>query len=184
MVADLSSDPRSRADRRRSASLATAYERDNAATGELVVEDCPDRRWSWLPVFEGGAAGSSRPPTTILPSPSALLAGGSDHGERVLSRPPVTLMTSDQLTAAQKAVSGFCRGTSTPWAGFRDVGTHPPHAPRPLGRQLRLVRLLGIAWCIDPAEDMTTIFIVRRAHASDPEAAGVARHLDRCLPGN
>jgi CubicO group peptidase (beta-lactamase class C family) len=38
---------------------------------------------------------------------SALLAGGSHHGERVLSRPSVTLMTSDQSTPAQKAVSGF-----------------------------------------------------------------------------
>jgi len=26
--------------------LATAYERDNAATGEPVVEDAPDGRWS------------------------------------------------------------------------------------------------------------------------------------------
>ena len=33
--------------------LATAYERDNAATGELVVEDGPDGRWSRPPAFEG-----------------------------------------------------------------------------------------------------------------------------------
>ena len=49
--------------------LATAYERDNAATGEPVVEDGPDGRWSRPPAFEAVAAGSSRPPTTTSPSP-------------------------------------------------------------------------------------------------------------------
>lgn len=38
---------------------------------------------------------------------STLLASGSHHGERVLARPSVTLMTSDHLTPAQKSVSGF-----------------------------------------------------------------------------
>ncbi|MCW3845566.1 beta-lactamase family protein, partial [Micromonospora yasonensis] len=37
--------------------LATAYERDTAATGEPVVEDGPDGRWSRPPAFEGGGGG-------------------------------------------------------------------------------------------------------------------------------
>jgi CubicO group peptidase (beta-lactamase class C family) len=37
--------------------LATAYERDNAATGEPVVEDGPDGQWSRPPVFESGGGG-------------------------------------------------------------------------------------------------------------------------------
>lgn len=36
--------------------LATAYERDHA-TGELVVADRPDGRWSRPPAFEGGGGG-------------------------------------------------------------------------------------------------------------------------------
>src|SRR5580698_9867833 len=47
---------------------------------------------------------------------SALLASGTRHGARVLSRPSVTLMTSDHLTPAQKAVSGFIPGY------FDDIG--------------------------------------------------------------
>jgi CubicO group peptidase (beta-lactamase class C family) len=43
-------------------------------------------------------------------------ADGTRHGERVLSRPSVTLMTSDHLTPAQKAVSGFQPGY------FDDIG--------------------------------------------------------------
>src|SRR6202171_2211441 len=37
--------------------LATAYERDNAITGEPVVEDGPDGQWSRPPAFEGGGGG-------------------------------------------------------------------------------------------------------------------------------
>src|SRR5262245_58124624 len=37
--------------------LATAYERDNGATGEPVVEDAPDGRWSRPAVFESGGGG-------------------------------------------------------------------------------------------------------------------------------
>jgi CubicO group peptidase (beta-lactamase class C family) len=94
--------------------LATAYERDNAATGEPVVEDGHDGRWSRPPAFEGGGGGLVSTADDFLAFAAALSAGGSHHGERVLSRPSVTLMTSDQLTPAQKAVSGF-------WPGYFDT---------------------------------------------------------------
>ena len=42
----------------------------------------------------------------------------------------------------------------------------------------------GTAWYNDPAEDMTAIFIMQRAHAGDQTSADVARLLDRCLPGD
>src|SRR5438874_12042189 len=87
--------------------LATAYERDNAATGEPVVEDGPDGHWSRPPAFEGGGGGLVSTADDYLAFATALLAGGSHKGERVLSRPSVTLMTSDHLTPAQKEVSGF-----------------------------------------------------------------------------
>src|SRR5438876_4061090 len=94
--------------------LATAYARDNAVTGEPVVEDGPDGQWSRPPAFEGGGGGLVSTADDYLAFATALLAGGTHHGERVLSRPSVTLMTSDQLTPAQKAVSGF-------WPGYFDT---------------------------------------------------------------
>src|SRR3954451_21067680 len=90
--------------------LATAYAETNSPTGEPVVEDGPDGMWSRPPVFEGGGGGLVSTADDFLAFTSTLLAGGCHRGERILSRPSVTLMTSDQLTPEQKALSGFWRG--------------------------------------------------------------------------
>jgi CubicO group peptidase (beta-lactamase class C family) len=147
--------------------FATAYERDNAATGEPTVEDAPDGQWSRPPAFEGGGGGLVSTADDYLAFASALLAGGSHHGERVLAR-SVTLMTSDHLTPAQKAVSGF-------WPGyFDDMGWGFGMSVRtrrtdlgPSAGSYGWSGFYGTAWYNDPAEDMTTIFVQQRAHAGD-----------------
>jgi CubicO group peptidase (beta-lactamase class C family) len=148
--------------------LATAYERDNAATGEPVVDDAPDGRWSRPPVFESGGGGLVSTADDYLAFASALLAGGSHHGERVLSRPSVTLMTSDQLTPAQKAVSGFWPGyfDDIGWGFGMSVRTRRTHLGPSVG-SYGWSGFYGSAWYNDPAEDMTTIVIMQRAHAGD-----------------
>ena len=152
----------------RTGRLATAYERDNAATGEPVVEDAPDGRWSRPPAFEGGGGGLVSTAHDYLAFATALLAGGTHRGERMLSRPSVALMTSDHLTPAQKAVSGFW-----PWVlrhhglGFRNVGPHPRTHLGPSVGSYGWPGFYGTAWYNDPAEDMTAIFIMQRAHAGD-----------------
>ena len=95
--------------------LSTAYQRDDV-TGEIVVEDGPDGYWSRPPAFEDGGGGLVSTASDYLAFASALLAGGARLGERVLSRPSVTLMTCDHLTPAQKAFSGFMPGY------FDDIG--------------------------------------------------------------
>jgi CubicO group peptidase (beta-lactamase class C family) len=148
--------------------FATAYERDNAATGEPVVEDAPDGQWSRPPAFEGGGGGLVSTADDYLAFASALLAGGSHHGERVLSRPSVTLMTSDHLTPAQKAISGFWPGyfDTTSWGFGMSVRTRRTHLGPSVGSYGTSGKY-GTAWYNDPAEDMTTIFIMQRAHAGD-----------------
>jgi CubicO group peptidase (beta-lactamase class C family) len=164
--------------------LATAYQRGDAA-GEIVVEDGPDGRWSRPPVFEDGGGGLVSTAGDYLAFASALLAGGTDHGERVLSRPSVTLMTTDHLTPAQKAVPVFpARPAKAAWSrqwhldhigwGFgmsvrtRRTQLGPPSAPP--GPALASVGsygwpgLYGTAWYNDPAEDMTTILMMQRVH--------------------
>jgi CubicO group peptidase (beta-lactamase class C family) len=145
--------------------LATAYRRDDA-TGEVVVADGPDGYWSRPPVFESGGGGLVSTADDYLAFASALLAGGTHRGERVLSRRSVTLMTSDQLTPAQKAVSGFRPGyfDDFGWGFGMSVRTRRTHLGPSVG-SYGWPGLYGTSWYNDPAEDMTTILMIQRAHA-------------------
>ncbi|MGY0236880.1 serine hydrolase domain-containing protein [Longispora urticae] len=149
--------------------LATAYERDNAATGEPVVEDGPDGRWTRPHVFESGAGGLVSTGDDFLAFASALLAGGTHHGGRVLSRPSVTLMTGDHLTPAQKEVSGFWPGyfDTTGWGFGLSVRTRRTHLGPSVG-SYGWTGYYGTSWYNDPAEDLTVIVMMQRAHAGDP----------------
>jgi CubicO group peptidase (beta-lactamase class C family) len=144
--------------------LATAYRRDDPT----VVSDGPDGYWSRPPAFESGGGGLVSTADDYLAFASALLAGGTYQGERVLSRPSVTLMTSDHLAPAQKAVSGFRPGyfDTMGWGFGMSVRTHRTGLGPSIG-SYGWSGLYGTAWYNDPAEDMATIFIMQRAHAGD-----------------
>jgi CubicO group peptidase (beta-lactamase class C family) len=133
-----------------------------------MVEDGPDGRWSRPPAFESGGGGLVSTADDYLALATALLAGGTHRGERVLSRPSVTLMTSDQLTPEQKAVSGFWPGyfDTMGWGFGMSVRTHRAHLGPSVG-SYGWPGFYGTAWYNDPAEDLTTIFIMQRAHAGD-----------------
>jgi CubicO group peptidase (beta-lactamase class C family) len=148
--------------------LATAYEPDNAPTGEPVVEDGPDGQWSRPPAFESGGGGIVSTADDYLAFATALLAGGTHRGERVLSRPAVTLMTSDHLTPAQKAVSGFWPGyfDTIGWGFGMAVRTRRTTLGPSVG-SYGWPGFYGTAWYNDPAEDMTTIVFMQRAHMGD-----------------
>ena len=155
--------------------LATAYQRDDA-TGEVVVEDGPDGYWSRPPAFESGGGGLVSTADDFLAFASALLAGGTRDGERVLARPSVTLMTSDHLTSAQKAVSGFTPGyfDDIGWGFGMSVRTRRTHLGPAPGVSYPWAAsvgsygwpgVYGTGWYNDPAEDMTTILMIQRAPA-------------------
>jgi CubicO group peptidase (beta-lactamase class C family) len=152
--------------------LATAYERDSGPTGEPVIEEVPDGLWSRPPAFESGGGGLLSTADDFLAFTSALLAGGTLHGERVLSRPSVTLMTSDQLSPAQKTASGFRPGNFEYMRGRGwGFGMSVINRRTQLGPSVGSYGwsgFYGTAWYNDPAEDLTTIFIMQRAHMGDP----------------
>ena len=154
--------------------LATAYQ-DDDATGEIAVEDGPDGYWSRPPAFEDGGGGLVSTASDYLAFASALLAGGTRRSERVLSRPSVTLMTSDHLTPAQKAVSGFSPRyfDDIGWGFGMSVRTRRTHlGPWPVSYpppasvgSYGWPGIYGTGWYNDPAEDMTTILMIQRAPA-------------------
>ncbi|NEA33597.1 serine hydrolase domain-containing protein [Streptomyces sp. SID13031] len=149
--------------------FATAYDRADADTGERVVKDGPDGRWSRPPTFEEGSGGLVSTADDYLAFASAMLGGGSHQGVRVLSQPSVALMTSDQLTPEQRAVSGFFPGyfDAMGWGFGMSVRTRRTDHGLSAG-SYGWTGLYGTAWYNDPAENLTTIFLMQRSHAGNP----------------
>ena len=147
--------------------MGTAYDRYDAAN-TMEVDDLPDGRWSRPVAFESGGGGLASTANDYLAFASAMFAGGTHLGKRVLSRPAVTLMTSDHLTPALKAVSGFWPGyfDSMGWGFGLSVRTKRTHLGPSVG-SYGWPGYYGTAWYNDPAEDLTTIVFMQRAHAGD-----------------
>jgi CubicO group peptidase (beta-lactamase class C family) len=143
--------------------LATAYQPEGPG-----VEDGPDGRWSRPPVFESGGGGLVSTAADFLAFASALLAGGAHDGGRWLSRAAVALMTTDHLTPAQKATSGFGPGyfDAMGWGLNVSVTTRRTQLGPSVG-SYGWPGFYGTAWYNDPAEDLAALLFLQRAHAGD-----------------
>jgi CubicO group peptidase (beta-lactamase class C family) len=132
--------------------LATSYA---PTPGGLVVHDQPAGAWSRPPAFGDGAAGLISTADDLHAFARMLLRGGSP----VLSAGAVRAMTSDQLTAEQKARGGlgpdffagrswgFCQAVLDSGAFGWDGG-------------------LGTSWLVDPGRDLTVIVLTQRMFES------------------
>src|SRR5215813_2025536 len=97
--------------------LATTYV-SNRKTNELkVFDDAATGKFSNPPVFENASAGLVSTAEDFNAFAQMLLNGGRLGNERILSRPAVELMTSDQLTSEQKLGSEIFFGDNRGW-GF------------------------------------------------------------------
>jgi CubicO group peptidase (beta-lactamase class C family) len=152
--------------------LATAYAPTPAG---LVVHDEPDGAWSRPPAFGDGAAGLISTADDLLAFARMLLRAGSP----VLSASAARAMTTDQLSAEQKARGGlgpdfftgqswgFCQAVLDSGAFGWDGG-------------------LGTSWLVDPGQDLTVIVLTQRMFDS-PEPPAVHRDVQAAayaaLPG-
>ena len=90
--------------------LATSYWTD-PGSGQLVVYDeAKGGQWSRPPAFPSGAGGLVSTIDDYLAFGQMMLNQGKYGNERILSRLSVELMTTDQLTPEQKALSGLVPG--------------------------------------------------------------------------
>jgi CubicO group peptidase (beta-lactamase class C family) len=128
--------------------LATAYQ---PTPDGLVVWDRPDGTWSRPPAFCDGGAGLVSTVDDLLAFSRMLLADGAP----VLSPQAAREMTTDQLTAEQKAHGGlgfdFFVGRS--WAfgqAVLDSGAFGWDGG------------FGSSWLMDPAQDLTMIVLTQR----------------------
>ena len=96
--------------------LASNYMTDPKDKTKLAFcDDARDSRWSRPPVFEAGGGGLVSTVDDYLAFQHLLLNKGRHRSERILSRPSVELMMSDQLTPAQKEGTELFFGNSASW---------------------------------------------------------------------
>jgi CubicO group peptidase (beta-lactamase class C family) len=149
--------------------FSTAYAFDEASGG-LIIDDFSHGTFRPDPVFESGGGGLVSTADDFLAFASTLLNGGRVNSERMLSRPAVTLMTSDHLTPEQKTTSGFWPGyfDDMGWGFGLSVRTRRTNLGPSIG-SYGWPGYFGTAWYNDPAEDLIAIFLMQRAHAGDQQ---------------
>lgn len=148
--------------------LAAAYAQQDGPDGVPVTDDGPAGPVDRPPVFERGGGGLVSTPADFLAFASMLLNGGVHERSRVLSRASVTLMTTDQLTAEQRAVSGFWPGyfADIGWGFGLAVRTRRTHLGPSVGAY-GWPGFYGTGWWNDPAENLTAFVFLQRAHLGD-----------------
>jgi CubicO group peptidase (beta-lactamase class C family) len=140
----------------------------NPANGAAEVYDQPrDGQWSRLPSFPSGAGGLVSTADDYLAFADMLREKGTSRGQRILSRPSVEFMTSDQLTPEQKAASGLVPGYFRVhgWGFGMSVVTERTEVAKSVGTY-GWDGGMGTSWYNDPSEDLTMILMTQQAWAS------------------
>ncbi len=147
--------------------FATSYS-PSPNTGALEVYDEPATgHWSRPPAFPSGAGGLVSTVDDYIAFGQMLLNKGKHGKVRILSRPSVEAMTTDQLTPAQKAISGLIPGyfDSHGWGLGVSVVTKRENVAGCVGR-FGWDGGLGTSWYVDPHEDLVGILMTQRAWTS------------------
>ncbi len=155
--------------------LATAYGTDPKSGAAAIYDPAAGGQWSSEPAFPSGAAGLVSTVGDFLALSRMMLNKGALDGERILSRPAIEVMTTDQLTPEQKAISGLTPGDfdSIGW-GFgvaiitkRDQVAFTPGTFGWDGG-------LGTSWRVDPTEDLIMILMTQQMWSS-PQGGALFR---------
>jgi CubicO group peptidase (beta-lactamase class C family) len=143
--------------------LATCYRTDAETQRLAVYDDARNGRWTRPPAFPSGGGGLVSTADDFLAFGRMMLRLGSHGAHRILARPTVDLMTTDHLTAAQKAASPFFPGfwDKTGW-GFGLSVTTGRDALAPSPGSYGWMGGFGTSWWTDPHEDMVAILLIQR----------------------
>lgn len=140
--------------------LATGYD-DN---GVDVYDSVAESKWRQPPAFPSAGGGLVSTVQDYLAFGEMMLRQGTYDGGRLLSRPSVEVMTTDQLTPGQKQASGPFAGyfANHGWGLGMSVVTSRDGLGEPVGR-FGWNGGLGSVWYADPSEDMVTILMTGSA---------------------
>jgi CubicO group peptidase (beta-lactamase class C family) len=145
--------------------LATSY-MPSPESGLAVYDPSKGGDWSRPPAFPNGAGGLVSTADDYLAFARMLMDNGRHEKSRILSRPSVELMTTDQLTPEQRSTSGFgpelfadhgwgfCVYIATRRTQHSSVGSYGWGGG------------MGTLWENDPQEEMVTILMTQAGQAS------------------
>jgi CubicO group peptidase (beta-lactamase class C family) len=147
--------------------LATAYATDPETGARVVYDEAAGGEWSSPPEFAAGAAGLVSTADDFVAFGRMLLGGGRYGDQRILSRPSVEAMTTDQLTPAQKSVSGLVSGyfETHSWGLGVSVVTRRTDPAEPIGR-FGWDGGLGTSWAVDPSEGLVGVLLTQQSWTS------------------
>ena len=141
--------------------LASAYRMDPEKKELGFFDDARDSRWAKPLAFPAGGSALVSTVDDYHAFYRMLLAKGRHGSERILSRPAVELMTSDQLTPEQKQGAELFFGPGASWGMGGGVVTRRTDLFTTPGRY-GWDGGFGTSAYMDPAEDMVGILMTQR----------------------
>jgi CubicO group peptidase (beta-lactamase class C family) len=136
--------------------LATCYQAD----GLKVFDAARGGSFTSPPPFESGGGGLVSTADDLLAFGQMMLGGGRRGRERILSRPTVELMTTDQLTPQQRPEGGVILGDRG-WGFGLAVTTQRDGLAATPGR-FGWDGGYGTSWAVDPKEEMIGVLLTQR----------------------
>jgi CubicO group peptidase (beta-lactamase class C family) len=141
--------------------LASAYMMDPQKKELTFFDDARNSRWSKPPAFAAGGSGLVSTVDDYLSFCRMMLGKGLQGSHRVLSRPAVALMMSDQLTPEQRRGAELFFGHGASWGMGGAVVTRRTDLSTTPGRY-GWDGGYGTSGHLDPAEDMVGILMTQR----------------------
>jgi CubicO group peptidase (beta-lactamase class C family) len=141
--------------------FASAYMMDPQTKKLGFFDDAKNSRWSKPPPFAAGGSGLVSTADDFHVFYQMLKNGGVHAGERILARPTVQLMMSDQLTGEQKKGTELFFGHGASWGMGGAVVTRRTDIFATPGR-FGWDGGYGTSAHLDPAEDMIGVLLTQR----------------------
>jgi CubicO group peptidase (beta-lactamase class C family) len=143
--------------------LPTCYGTNFPGTELVVLDEARGGMYAAPPAFESGAGGLVSTVDDLLAFGLMMLNQGAYGRERILSRSAVELMTTDQLTPEQKAISPFFEGFWDTYGWGLGLGMITRRgelgdAPGRFGWD----GAFGTSWHVDPKEALVGVLMTQR----------------------
>ena len=154
--------------------LATSYWTNPQTRALDLYDDAKTGQWSRPPAFPSGGGGLVSTVDDYMAFGHMMLNVGRHERTRILSRASIETMTTDQLTPAQKAVSGLINDyfDSHGWGFGVAMVTRRTDVAGSIG-SFGWDGGLGTSWRSDPREEMVGILLTQASWTS-PNPPNVA----------